>query len=254
MKPSQLLFLGLVGACVVLAGVAGLLFSGVGQGIDPLPPIERESQLAGGPLGDGDFNLPPIESYQEIKDRPLFNDDRKPVVEETVGGEDEEGGDGTGGPEPVELNVTVTGIIITPEKKLAMVTNNETKESLRLQEGMNLDGAQANWTLATIEPRKLVFEGGGEGPAEAELATFTQALKGGAPAKPRPRANTSKPSGGSAGNKTTTAGNTNKTASDQDRAARAEEIRRRVAERRAQLREEAARRRAEQEQDDDNDD
>lgn len=123
-----------------------------------------------------------------------------------------------------------------------------------------MEGDQGAWVLTSIEPRELVFEGGGSEPARVELKVYKKPLKGGAPA---PRVATSRPGQSdrpAATNQEAMARNLAqaKAAEDQaesgftppqtdeDRAAKAEEIRQRVAERRAQLRAEAARRRAEQ--------
>lgn len=250
MKPARIIFLSLLAGCALLTAGIAALWSGFGQTIEPAPSL-----AAARPGGDGagaseEFALPGFESFDEVIQRPLFNDDRRPLepqVTETPNPTDEPPGGVA-----AELNVAVTGIIITPQQKLAMVTNNVSKEFLRLKEGMSLDGEQSGWTLRSIEPRRLVFDGGGGGTAEVKLETYTQALKGGAP-PPRRSAvvtaandNNKKPEDGNGANADTPP-------SDQDRAARAEEIRRRVAERRAQLREEAERRRAEAELDDDED-
>ncbi|MEM9533707.1 MAG: hypothetical protein AAGA23_22485 [Pseudomonadota bacterium] len=250
MKPARIIFLSLLAGCALLTAGIVALWSGFGQTIDPAPPLAAARPGGAGAGASEEFALPGFESFDEVIQRPLFNDDRRPL-EPTVTETPTEPGVGEPGGPPAELNVAVTGIIITPQQKLAMVTNNVSKEFLRLKEGMSLDGEQAGWTLRSIEPRRLVFDGGA-GTAEVKLETYTQALKGGAP-PPRRSAvvtaandNNKKPEGGNGDNADTPT-------SDQDRAARAEEIRRRVAERRAQLREEAERRRAEAELDDDED-
>jgi general secretion pathway protein N len=262
-KPGQVVFMALAGGCVALIVSAGLLLGGVGMEVAALPHKDRS--LAGGQPGQAgleSFRLPPLEEYAVVVERPLFNDDRLPLLD--VAGD--EAGDADGDQDevaPVALNVTVNGIIITPELKVAMVTDNATKEKLRLRENMPLEGDQGAWVLQRIEPRKLVFEGGGEGPAEVELLTHTKALKEGTPAPAR-KAAAKKPAQKPAQvpgqrpisvaasmvqQKRREAENNNADEDDQDRAAKAEEIRQRVAERRAQLREEAARRRAEQDGD-----
>ncbi len=248
MKPANAIFLVLLAACALLgAGIVGL-WMGLGQGIRPAPSQAAATPAAAAAGASEEFQLPAYDTYAEVIQRPLFNDDRRPRVISVDNGDDPDGGDGPEIPD-VELNVAVTGIIITPTTQLAMVTNNVSKESLRMKVGMALDGEQANWTLTDIEPRRLVFSGGSQGTAEVKLETFTQALKGGA--APPPRRNvvtqTNKTEGEPGDNAAPAAADT-----DSDRAARAEEIRRRVAERRAQLREEAERRRAEANLDEEN--
>ncbi len=244
MKPGQLAIVLLAGGCALLALTWVLLLGGVGQQITPAEPLERSDWVGAGGVEEDEFALPPMEAYAEVTTRPLFNEDRKPAPpgSQDPGPDDSENGE----QDPVELNVTVTGIIITPEKRVAMVVDNATKEPLRLSEGMPLEGEQSAWTLTSIQPRKLVFDGGGVGPQEVALETYTQALKGGSPARARA---TPIAAPAQAGEEQAEA---SQSPTEDDRAARAEEIRRRVAERRAQLREEAARRREEQQQENDN--
>ncbi|MEM1091530.1 MAG: hypothetical protein AAF552_04065 [Pseudomonadota bacterium] len=241
MKPDKAIFLALLGGCTLLAAAIVSVVLGVGQGIRPAPAMSAAGVAAGGDDSQGEFQLPAFDTYAEVINRPLFNEDRRPMVSTEEPGT----GDTTEVPEEpkVELNVAVTGIIITPETQLAMVTNNVTKEMLRMKVGMALDGDQSSWTLTGIEPRRLVFSGGSQGTAEVKLETFTQALKGGA--APPPRRNVVTPNKPKTEEGAASATNRSQADSDSDRAARAEEIRRRVAERRAQLREEAERRRAE---------
>ncbi len=242
MKPDKAIFLALLGGCALLAAAIVSVVLGVGQGIRPAPAMSA-AQVAAGADGDkGEFQLPAFDTYAEVINRPLFNEDRRPMVS-TDETEDPDNQTQTPEEPKVELNVAVTGIIITPETQLAMVTNNVTKEMLRMKVGMALDGEQSGWILTGIKPRRLVFNGGSQGTAEVKLETFTQALKGGAP--PPPRRNVVTPNKPKTEEGAPPASSRNQADSDSDRAARAEEIRRRVAERRAQLREEAERRRAE---------
>jgi general secretion pathway protein N len=261
-KPGQAVFIALASGCVVLIAGAGLLLGGVGLEVAALDPMERNPGAEQHDQADLDsFRLAPLEEYAGIVQRPLFNDDRLPRVVETSDDDDGESDDDLVA--PVALNVTVNGIIITPELKVAMVTDNATKEKLRLRENMPLEGDQGAWVLQRIEPRKLVFEGGGDGPAEVELVTHTKALKAGAASPARAKRNAgNKRQQNQPQNQATPDARQSAQASlvqerarqadngngqdDQERAAKAEEIRRRVAERRAQLREEAARRRAEE--------
>ncbi|MFK7955832.1 MAG: hypothetical protein AB8B96_07035 [Lysobacterales bacterium] len=245
MKPANAIFLVLLAVCALLGAGMVSLWMGLGQGIRPAPALIAATPAAAAGGESEEFQLPAYESYAEVIQRPLFNDDRRPrVIDDEV--------DVDKPPEDLvptaELNVAVTGIIITPTTQLAMVRNNVSKESLRLKVGMALDGEQANWTLTDIEPRRLVFNGGTQGTAEVKLETFTQALKGGAPPPPRRNVVTQNKKKEDESGETTTPAAAD---TDSDRAARAEEIRRRVAERRAQLREEAERRRAEANLDED---
>ena len=244
MKSGQLVFIALSGGCAVLLLSAGLMLGGVGMEVQTLLP--KDHSRAGDQQTQASFEpfrLPSLEDYAVIVERPLFNDDRLPQLPSDE--IDNPGGDGTDIVGAVALDVTVNGIIITPDFKIAMLTDNVTKETLRLRENMPLEGDQGVWVLRRIEPRMLVFEGGGEEPVEVELLTHTKALKGGQAA----RSSASNKQARSAQAKLVQERRRQAENSDQDdqqQSDKAEEIRRRVAERRAQLRAEAARRRAEQ--------
>ena len=254
MKPGQLLTRVLLGGCAVLVLVGGMMLAGLGQGNPPRDVPDRsldDGRDAAAQLGK--FRLPELSEYAEVAARPLFNDDRRPREPDPEGpAEDLEGpGEEVA---PVALNVAVKGIIITDDIKLALVQDRNSKAVYRLREGMPMEGDQGAWVLTRIEPRELVFEGGGDEPARVELKTHKKALKSGAAGPP---VAASRPGVSEAAANPLTAGQAPAQAaaespgaqSDQERAAKAEEIRRRVAERRAQLRAEAARRRAEQEKD-----
>ncbi|MDX1568910.1 MAG: hypothetical protein R3200_00375 [Xanthomonadales bacterium] len=239
MKLSRLVGLILAGGCALLVLVALLLGAGVGTGIEADgDPSEFERPVADVDQSGG-FRLEEFdERYAVIAEAPLFNEDRLPSRDEPVVEESE--APGFGEPEPVPLNVVVKGIIITPEVKLAIVTDERSKETQRLKEGMPLEGEMGGWTLAEIEPRKLIFDSASQGRAEVDLQVHTKALAGGA-APARTNARTANEDASQE-----PAAENQQGAQPMDAEARAEEIRRRVAERRAQLRAEAERRRQEQ--------
>ena len=239
MKLSRLLGIALGAACLLLLVVAGLVASGIVTGVDPganrVAVADRPvAELETGPI----FELPELEEFAAITERPLFNESRRPEIKEpallTDEGEEEEVA-------TAPLDISVRGIIITPDVKLALLTDNRTKESMRLREGMPLEGEMAGWTLTEIQPRKLVFDGDSLGQAEVELQVHDKALA----SAPTPAVRPSSPAGEepAAAEEAPAAGNGENQAALQSAEARAEEIRRRVAERREQLRAEAERRR-----------
>ncbi|MDT8439654.1 MAG: hypothetical protein RQ729_11665 [Wenzhouxiangellaceae bacterium] len=184
--------------------------------------------------------LAEVGAFREIIERPVFFADRRlPVVEladaasgEELPAEPE--------PEPAvevpDLKSQVAGIIITPDLKLAMVTDNDSKETLLLSEGMTMAGDKSAWTVVEIQPRRVRLEAGSRR-AELALEVETQALKPGAQPKPRQVAQQAPAADDGAALEDGDA----EVEEDAEAAARAraEEIRRRVAERRAQLRAEA---------------
>lgn len=246
-NPAKLVTLILGGGCVVLLAVAALQFAGIGGGVkrasaDEFPPPDGD----GVPVDAGVelAEMAAEESYGLVSAKPLFNEDRRPFDGSTEILDPNVGPDGTPLDEPpTELEATVAGIIITPEKRIVMLRDNKTSQTMSLREGMPLEGELASWSVGQIEPRKVSFDGQGGSEAELELLVHTQALPGGrSPARP---ANNRR-------NRNRAAKNANDNENGKaDNESRAEEIRRKVAERRAQMRADAARRRQQQEDNDD---
>lgn len=175
LRPSRLLTLVLAGICAVLVLVLG------GQrwlaGDEPDADVIQVS-----PAGDGvassletrSFELPSRGEYAEVTARPLFNEDRRPEESEgPAGGE----GEAVAAEEeaPADLPpVSLTGVIITPEQRIAMMRNTESREYVTLKEGEPLEG----WTLEEVSRRRIVFSNGGR-QEEVALEVYTGALGGG---------------------------------------------------------------------------
>ncbi|MEX0915889.1 MAG: hypothetical protein WDZ60_08345, partial [Wenzhouxiangellaceae bacterium] len=178
-----------------------------------------------------------------IIERPMFFAERRLPVIELAGTDDAPVDDE---PEPVpeveipELGASVAGIIITPELKLAMITDNSSNETHVLREGMAMAGDKSAWRLAEIRSRGVQFETDGGRTEDLELTVETSALQTGAPPRRQAVAN------GQQQDQDAAAEQGNGEDAESEARARAEEIRRRVAERRAQLRAEAERRAREQ--------
>jgi len=140
----------------------------------------------------------------------------------------------------VELDARLAGIIITPDKRIAMIADNKSKKTLVLREGMALEGEQAGWQLAQISERTVSFAAGKES-TELELHVNTEGLE--APAanirtERRQQASDTAPDNQQQ-NAQQARNQASKDASQREQTAA--EIRRRIAERRAQLRAERAR-------------
>ncbi|MFN2334272.1 MAG: hypothetical protein ABR550_07600, partial [Wenzhouxiangellaceae bacterium] len=141
-----------------------------------------------------------------------------------------------------ELGALVAGIIITSDMKIAMISDQQTNETLVLREGMTLAGEKSAWRLAEIRPRGVRFSTDSGQQRELELAVETAALQAGSggqrrTARATPTEQAAEPS------------EPENQDAQQEARERAEEIRRRVAERRAQLRAEAERRARDQQND-----
>lgn len=188
--------------------------------------------------------LAELGAFREIIERPVFFADRNlPVVELA---DAEESVADVPEPEPdaevevPDLKSVVAGIIITPDLKLAMVTDNDSNETLLLSEGMTMAGDKSAWRVIEIQPRQVKLQAAGGEQVDLPLEVETQGLKAGA-RPPRRVAQQQEPE---AEESAAEQGAEEQTPDDAEAAARAraEEIRRRVAERRAQLRAEAEQR------------
>ena len=228
-------------ACAALLLVLGLQALLLGDAPQPDPSASGER------AGDDEL-LKPLamseggpERYTAIVRQPLFFSDRTlPPVEdpaEQQQAEAEAEAETEETAEIADLKARVTGIIVTPDTRIAMVEDNESKQTRIMREGMALGGEQAAWRLVAIDERKVSFAAGDKS-AERELEVYTKGLK--APAA----ASRNRNSGQGGGSNARGGNNRSETA--------AEEVRRRIAERRARLRE--ARQRAQQRKDNGQDD
>lgn len=233
-------------ALVVLTGLMAALFMGR---VDV-------SRINAATVADGDIalqtarspGLPEFSEFSMVLERPVFFEDRTlPVIE--LADDGEQGETPEESPAPVAelpaLKAKVAGIIITPELKIAMVTDNDSRETLILREGMAMAGDKSVWKISEIQPRGVRFETDSGKSEQLELEVETKALAAGA--QPPVRSAAAAPQEAVAAD--TPAQNEQDSDAEAAARARAEEIRRRVAERRAQLRAEAQRR-AEQARDD----
>lgn len=173
-SPSRLLTLVLAGAC----GVLGLLLVAqqwLAGGDTDAGVIQVSPSAAGVPssLQTRQFDLPPKGEYAEVAARPLFNEDRRPEERDAEGSGQ---GEAVAAEEPPsELPpVRLTGVIITPEQRIAMLRNNKNREYVTLKEGEPLEG----WTLEEVSRRRIVFAMGGQEEI-VELEVHTGGLAGG---------------------------------------------------------------------------
>lgn len=239
---------------LLMAGIGALVLAGGGlallMGRPDVAAIEPRgsTEVADAEVDVPETGLQEFSEYSAIVERPVFFSDRQlPVVEapgdteEVMVEEDQEV------EEVKDLEAEIAGIVITPDMKLAMVSDKQAEKTFVLREGMNLEGEQAAWKLDVIQPRHVSFVSVDGRQTELELKVNT---KGIASSNDGGRQRAQEPEAQPEGEQAVQEG-AQREASEEARA-RAEEIRRRVAERRAQLRAEAERR-AQQQQQQDND-
>jgi general secretion pathway protein N len=199
---------------------------------DPDAPAVKPNAVA-------QWNMPPMNAFSQSSERPLFSETREPLkVDRSKQPGAMAGGANAGAPQ-VPLNVTLGGVIMAPNFRLAMVTDNSTGKVVTLREGMPMPGDLGGWKLREIERAKVTFNGGESlGDTVVELRPFgspppnmsnPNAMLGQMPQVQPPQmpgnSNVFVPPG----------------MQDADAQSRAEEIRRKVEQRRQELRDEAAR-------------
>lgn len=137
----------LAAATVVLAAVCGAMVFGVGRGVrwdDAVPPEPLPAARA--------VEMPPpspLARFAEVWQRPLFMADRKPVAVADTDDSSSNIGD-----------LELTGIIMTPGLRMALLRDRGKDSTVRVKEGSTL--ADGHWTLASLNPRSAVFDNGGE--------------------------------------------------------------------------------------------
>lgn len=155
----------LAAACGIFGLLALLFWLGVGSGYSFLPPDADATQHLPSvtTIEKKPFNMPEFGHFAEIIQRPLLSEDRRPIPPEAEQTDDK--------PEapPVPLQVQLTGIIITPELKMALLKDRTTNKDVSLKEGMPLPGNQSAWLLVEIQPRKVVFKNDKDETSDVEL-------------------------------------------------------------------------------------
>lgn len=215
-RPLTWLLAGLCGWSVLLWIGALLGMRGRIAGVEPLPAVALPQPRPVTPDRIG-----PLVQYAEAAARPLFTQDRRPRGFLASAPEGE--GDAA---QSQTLDFILTGVLISPQVRLATLQPANGGEAQRVREGSSPEGA-SGWRLLEVQPRRVVFEGsggqvtldlrtfGGSGPAPGAVARNAPDGASLAPPPPPPLAADQAP---------------------QSEAARIEAIRRRIEARRAQLR------------------
>lgn len=115
--------------------------------------------------------LGPYGQYGETAARPLFSEDRRPKPFSLRP---------EGEAENSSFEYVLTGVLLTPELKMAVLQPAEGGDSIRVKLGESSEQAAA-WRLVSLEPRKAVFEGP-EGQRDLDLRAYDGT--GGQPATP----------------------------------------------------------------------
>jgi general secretion pathway protein N len=227
---AKLLTMILAGVCGVLLLLAITLQAGFGRGYRWLPADDDAiASLAAGGIDRTPFKLPPESKFAQTVERPLFNEDRKPTPDLPAEA-------AAPAAPPVPLNVSLTGVILTPELHLAMIHDNGKNDSAAIKEGMPLPGDLGGWTLTRVKARSAIFREMAGDEVEVELSTAVASPKAGAGGPP------ARPGGRPAGVGGSKGGNAPPApAAVAEKGNQAEELQHRIEERRKQMRDEAER-------------
>ena len=108
-----------------------------------------------------DFAMPPLETFSETLARPLFMATRRPPEPQPEPVE-EEPERAPAKPKPVP--VTLSGIVVSPTERQALLGSQRSKELIWVTEGQVIDG----WTVRSILPDRVILHRRGV-TAELEL-------------------------------------------------------------------------------------
>jgi general secretion pathway protein N len=138
----------LVGACGVAGAALLVCLAGVGRHVSwndvPVAPEEVAHAARAAVMPQ----TMPLASFAEVWQRPLFAADRKPGAVATS-------------TDSISLgDLQLTGIILTPTLKMALLRSTSGDKQVRVKEGAALPDGR--WTLATLGSRSATFDNGGE--------------------------------------------------------------------------------------------
>lgn len=122
------------------------------------------------PAAPAPDRIGPLAQYAEAATRPLFTEDRRPRAFVATTADPGDGGSGNA------FDYVLTGVLISPQVRLAILQPGNGGPAQRVREGAAPEGA-AGWRLVEVQPRRALFDGPG-GRMALDLRVF------GAPAPP----------------------------------------------------------------------
>jgi hypothetical protein len=148
MMAPRLSLVTVCAAALACAAAAWPLASDIRAMMEPVPMEAQPVTPAetAGPAADVRIAPDPmpvaIEEFSEILDRPVFAASRRPP--DTVAGAAEQA-------QP--LTATLTGILITPGSRMALLSPGKEQKTRRVREGDTVQG----WKVTAIEHRRVTF-------------------------------------------------------------------------------------------------
>jgi len=120
----------------------------VGVAVDSTAPPVLQDEISR-LLADADpsVRFPPLRQFHTMLERPLFDATRRPAAT----------GETAAAAVSAELRqLTLTGVVITPEATLAILQHKSRKTTLRLEPGAMVQ----SWQLDSVHPDRAVFRKG----------------------------------------------------------------------------------------------
>ena len=219
---------------MMLAGVSGVFaLLALGMAIVGSLPVSVETAGAetevatDKTIGLAARQIGTLGDYQVVNEKPVFNESRQRVVDES---EDDLPEDD----DAIEIkdapDVRLTGVVITPGMKIASLTPaNGDLETVRAHEGESLTGEFVGWQLASVSPRTVVLESRDGQSLKLDLQVHDAKIEAPVVAVAPPPSSPVQAAANQSGAATN---------EDGEPLSRAEQIRQRIAERRAELRQE----------------
>lgn len=147
----------------LLLWVAALL--GMGSVVAPTPRIAPDGALPQSKPATPD-RIGPLAQYAEAASRPVFTSDRRPRSFLANGPD----GDAEAGAQSQSLDFILTGVLISPQLRMAFLQPIGGGASVRVREGASPEGAPG-WRLLDVQPRRVIFAGNG-GESSLDLRVF----------------------------------------------------------------------------------
>lgn len=132
----------LVATTLLLGALFVLLLAGFGRTAQWDEP-RTVAALPAASRADGLPQPIPLQQFAEVWHKPLFNPERKPVAHSAEG--DSQLGD-----------LQLTGIILTPALRMALLHDRNNDREIRLREGESLPDGSV--TLVEVHPRSALFD------------------------------------------------------------------------------------------------
>lgn len=147
----------LIGLCILFSGI--LLYEitrNYGAGTDGTAATEEAS--AQKPDSTDDNPVASLDDYAAIIERPLFSEDRRPYEPEVAEAAPDRPAGPVNTPVTKREEYSLSAVIISGDKRIALIETRNGKKIHRLREGEDLDG----WTLTEVQPARVSLNKGGE--------------------------------------------------------------------------------------------